>query len=232
MTWQKDELRPFKIGVKQKRRKGKREVVYQEKKHILAPYDRILCQLIAEDNHGDIDPSHEAVRRRIYAQRVLDEFAIEFTSFKGQDVEFRSRVLTPILQRQLNGIPDAYLPYVSRAIGRGIDHPTLSQAANFYMGVDPTNPCWIPTYRYNMVFIPEMRWHLGIVMKAFELGDGSGFNKVRVDQDELGSGIEKDCNWGAGSGVPRFTVAMARVVRGERLHAFFDQELRQVVRLS
>ena len=84
-------LCPFRIGIKSSQ--GFCYTLH----YILAPYNRILAQLIAEDQYGDIDQSYEALRQQSYVRQVLDKFVQEFTSYTRQPVDFRSKVLTPIL---------------------------------------------------------------------------------------------------------------------------------------
>jgi hypothetical protein len=233
MHWTTDTLRPFKIGSRQRRHKdGLSKVLYQEKQ-IPAPYDRVLSQLIAEDTHGDTDRSHEAIRRQTYARQVLDAFVTEFKAYKGPAIRFRSTILTPILQRQLVGVPDAYLPAISKVVGDGTDNPTIGQATKFYCGIDPTDPALIPSYRFNMVFIPEMRWHLGIVLGLVRVGDSSAYKKTFQHQDTLMSALVSDCEGGSeGDEVLRFDAAMIKVLLDERLNIFFGKEMEQVVRIS
>jgi hypothetical protein len=234
MNWTEGEMRNFELGTSKKRRgRNTRQVTYITEQ-IRAPYDRILCQLLAEDKHAETHKSHEAVRRQTYAREVLDKFVKEFKAYKGLPASFRSYVLTPILQRQLIGVPDAYFPSVSEAVAGVGQEPTIEQATQFYLGEDPTDSELIPNYRYNMVFIPEVRWHLGIVLGHVKLGDESQYNNFRENQDILmeaireGSGTDPD---GAQS-VPAFGAAMVRTIVKERLELFFGTEMGRVVRIQ
>ena len=226
MSWAVGTLRPFEIGSKQAR---SNRITYR-KKHIPAPYDRILCQLIMEDRHGAVDRSHEAVRRQSYAQQVLDEFAKDFTSYEGEPIDFRSNVLSPILQRQLMGVSDAYLVSVRKAVGEGSDNPTIGQATRFYLEDDPTIPELIPNYRFNMVFIPQVRWHLGILMGVIQVGDHPGYKRVWDNQDYLMSAPPAECEPNLdGDQMPLFTPSMVTVIVDERLDLFFGPECGRVV---
>ena len=118
MSWQPGELRSFEIGTRRKIPKKQAYAWNFTKGEIPAPYDRIICQLKEEDAHGDTDMSHESQRRRSYARQVLDEFGEEFKAYKGPPADFRSHVLSPILARQLVGIPDSYSPYWMVRVGR------------------------------------------------------------------------------------------------------------------
>jgi hypothetical protein len=58
----------------------------------------------------------EAARRQAYAPQILDAFARELKVIDDNSTSamalFQSSVLTPILQRQKAGLPDAYSPTV------------------------------------------------------------------------------------------------------------------------
>lgn len=129
-------------------------------------YARIIHQFSCEEAHASVNFGHEAVRRRTYVQQMLDEFGRELESFEGEGADFRSKVLTPVLQRQLNGVPDAYAPFIRRAISpnHGPAGPTLDEITSFYLGIDPLDPKCIPSYRRNLVYIWEARWHLAYIM--------------------------------------------------------------------
>ena len=230
MNWKQGELRRIEIGVAKKRRNRiEPEIVYTVKQ-IPAPYDRIICQLIAEEEHGNIHISHEAVRRQRYAQQVLDLFAEEINAYRGLASRFRSYVLTPILQRQLLGVHDAYRPSVSDAVGCGSRNPTIGQVTEFYLTVDPTDAALIGSYRYNAVFIPEVRWHLGIVVGIFRLGDSSSYNRIKEHHDDLMAVLRAESEEDVDSNqVPLFSEAMVKVVIDEGLDLFFGSELGRVV---
>ena len=135
-----------------------------------------------------------------------------------------------MLQCQLFGVHDAYRPSVSAAVGSGDGNPTVGEATEFYLGVDPTDSALVGSYRYNAVFIPEVRWHLGIVIGLFKLGDRSSYDRIREHQDDLMSILqaesEEDVN---DDEVPPFTVAMVKVIIDEGLDLFFGSELGRVV---
>jgi len=228
MFWTAGTLRPFRIGTKSNR--GNRYTLY----HIPAPYDRILAQLIAEDEHGDIHHSHEALRRQVYARQVLDKFAEEFRSYTGEPADFRSKVLTPILQRQLVGVTDGDLPTLNTVIGKNESRPTIREATVFYLTVDPTDPDLIPNYRYTTVFTPEVRWHLGTVMGVIEVGDGAAYDRIfGRNQDALMVAIQAQPDDAVeGSRAAVLDAPMITVINEEGLRQFFTKELEQAVRVS
>lgn len=248
MSWTKGELRLIEVGVtviRQKNKKRTREVVYNIRQ-IPAPYDRILSQLIHEDQHANTDGSHEALRRQTYAQRVLDDFWQEIKKYDGPPVKFRSKVLSPILQRQLFGIEDNYGPAVRNSIAGGPVTPTIAQVTKLYLGDDPADPDWIPVYRRNMVYIPEARWHLGIIQGKYMLGDARPYATIRSHQDYLDQTMRDEAdledeemddvqgsNDGSDNGEPTppppLKKAEVQMLMYERLEDFFTAELAQVV---
>jgi hypothetical protein len=142
MAWEKNELRTIQVGkVRSKRVKGKvvNEVTWVEKQ-IPAPYDRIVAQLIREDEHGKCNRGHEALRRQSYVQRVLDTFWLEIDLYDGDSVAFRSKALTPLLQRQLWGVEENYSPSVREVVRNGKGTPNIAQVTTFYLHDDPTDP--------------------------------------------------------------------------------------------
>lgn len=233
MAWTAGELRFFQLGSRQKARKrGKKRIIYKDMP-IPAPYDRILCQLIAENEHGNISNGHEARRRQSYAREVLDKFCEEYTSYTGPIAEFRSTVLSPILQRHLVGLSDSYLPSVATATSGNGDDPTVGEVTALYLGTDPTDPELIPSYRHNALFVPEMRWHLGIVMGVIEVGDESGHNRVWVNHDVIVVELKAQCEEAdCEPEVSTFDSPMVKVIINEKLEAFFEPELRQAVCIS
>jgi hypothetical protein len=252
MSWTKGELRKIEVGgtvIRQKNKKRTREVIYNVHQ-IPAPYDRILSQLLLEDQHANIDASHEALRRQTYAQRVLDDFWKEIKKYDGPPAKFRSKVLSPILQRHLFGIEDNYAPAVRHSINGGPGNPTIAQVTKLYLGDDPADPEWIPTYRRNMLFIPEARWHLGIIQRKYRLGDTLPYMAIRSHQDYLDQCIRQE-NEQKGhqedeamddvessengsddetpTAPPPLKEAEVQMIVYERLEDFFTVELAQVV---
>ena len=227
MSWKSGELRPFSIA--SRRKKNSR----LQTKEILAPYDRLLAQLIAEVQHGILHDCHEARRRKVYASQVLDKFVTEFNAYNGSGITFRSKVLTPILQRQLLGTTaDSYMVSVRRAVARGDDDPTIAQATEFYLHEDPTDPGLIPAYRFNMVFVPEMRWHLAIVSDVVELGSFDSYIKIRcTNQDALITEIKESALYLPRRRLPIFEEAMIKVLEVEKIDTFFRDEIEHAVRI-
>lgn len=234
-TWESKELRRVQIRT----RKAGKPAPWQERL-VPAPYDRIIAQMILEASHGKHDASHEARRRQEYAERVLIHFGHELKAFSGPAESFRPRSLTPILQRQLWGVDDAYTPAVSDAIAEDEDDPTILDATKFYLGEDPTDPAWIPTYRRNMLYISEARWHLGVIAGSMSLGDKEGYGMVRKHTDLLmeslaGDSEDSDGDKSSDEGdepdenVPLLSELEVLAIVVERIEWFYREELMRVV---
>lgn len=87
-------------------------------RHIPQGYCRLIHQLICETQLGKAWHAYEAERRMFYATKVMDAFIEEIKPFnrEGPGAGWRSKVLTPILQRQALGISDVYSWSVNRGI--------------------------------------------------------------------------------------------------------------------
>ena len=229
MTWEKGELRTIKFSKSKKPgRKDTRRIRYHTCE-VPAPYDRIICQLVSEDDHADNHNSHESVRRQTYARRILDAFAGEVLDNRIPSADFRSTILTPILQRQLAGVPDAYMPSVRSALSGGKQKPTILDVTQVYLSRDPTNPSFIPTFRRNMVYIPEMRWHLATTQDRALVGEGEYYNQIRDNQDKIMERLRMGYDGYNKMGVPWLTREEVRVIYTEGLEDFFAPELSDVV---
>ena len=86
---------------------------------------------------------------------VLDAFGAELSSVQVMTADFQSKVLTPILQCQLQGVPNYYTPGVSNAVATDGETVTIKDATKFYLGTDPTYPQCIPRYCHNLIYISE-----------------------------------------------------------------------------
>ena len=198
---------------------------------IPAPYDRIVAQLVGEDAHAHSHNSHESYRRQTYALKVLDEFAEELRH-PGRDrtERFRSKVLTPILQRQLLGIHDAYTPSVRSAVANGGGEPTVADATECYLSHDPVSPSHIPLYRRHLLYLPEARWHLATIMDKRRCGDPDFYNKVRTNHDTIMMRIASEPYDGlTEDGIPLLTREEVEAIFDEELAIFFQAELALVV---
>jgi hypothetical protein len=198
-------------------------------KMIHVQYARIVHQLILEDIHGAADQGHESLRRRTYAQTVLDFFGQELDRSRGPAAQFRSKVFTPILQRQLKGVSDAYAPSIAKAINPPDGEPTISQVTTFYLGNDPLDPISIPSFRRNLVYIREARWHLGILMKKVSVKSVEEFERSLHHQDVIAQGL-KGSPRPPTRGIPPFNEIEVAAIVEEGIEDFFERELLLTVR--
>jgi hypothetical protein len=248
MSWERGELRTIVVGTTVSIKvDGKTRTDFIKYQVLVpAPYDRIVAQLIAEDIHAKTDSGHEVLRRQTYAQVVLDKFWKEIKGYKGEAVNFRSKVLTPILQRQLWGVEENYGPALRLAVAGAPKNPTIAQATQFYLENDPTDPDWIPTFRRNLIYIPEARWHLGFVLGNYTVDDVTAYDSVRKNVDQIYKSMQKIAairarNKAAGKAavkpkptedteVPELGILETYIIFSEHLDDFFEPELKRVVR--
>ena len=245
MDWMPGELREVSIESQRKRRGKAATATVSKKYKVPAPYDRVIAQLRAEDRHGDHNQGHEALRRQSYARRVLDEFAKEISSYKGSDVSFRSKVLTPILARQLAGVPDAYSPGVKVGVIPSSSWPSpedeepikeseisvsIGDATDFYLGRDPTDITLIPDYRYNMLSIPEVMWHLAVVMGGITESSVEHHDLIWHHTEQYVMGYQGDEEREVEADATQsFTKADVAVVMCCGVKKFFEDDLNEVV---
>ena len=236
MNWRAGELRTVELGQWRKRRGVASQEIYFTSYQIPAPYDRLVSQLTAEQVHADSHDSHESRRRGVYALQTLDAFGEELKEFgnvRRLPATFRSKVLTPILQRHRLGIHDAYTPFVHTCIAGKGRSPLVEDVTRVYLGKDPANPAYIRQYRRQLLYLPDPRWHLAVIMgvsgKTQEERDNH-YNRVRANHDRImkiplaEAHAERDPH-----GVPLLTCTEIEVILDERLEDFFTEELKSVV---
>lgn len=239
MQWNRDETREVTVTTLVKRKGIKEPKTHEVKYQIPAAYHRIVNQLGWEIDYGKQD-THEGRRRLSYARGVLDAFGRELEQLevttKTAMSRFRSKVLTPILQRQLAGVPDAYTPFVRAAVkGRKYDDVTIKAVTDFYLARDPTDPTNIPVYRRNLLYIPQARWHLGRLMedrtekKTVQAKDIRRYYELFLDNHDVIMVALKEGYKGRGKhGYPLLTQAEAAAVTEEGLSIFFEDELAEL----
>jgi hypothetical protein len=222
LQWAEGELRQIKWSI------DKNSKTAELSRNIPAAYHRLVCQLNAEITHAEKHSGHEALRRCSYAMEVLDTFGEELASLRNPGVGFRSKVLTPILQRQLRGIPDHYSPSISCVIASDCETVTIRDATEFYLSVDPTDPQWISVYRRNLISVPEMRWHLGVVMGKIRLGDGHRYDDIRASHDVLMSKLqeEESDDEDPDTASPRMNAVEVQLIVDDGLEDYFAEELK------
>lgn len=205
---------------------------------ILAPYDHILGQLVAEI-HLSVRgaDTHETRRRSVYAKQVIDRFADEITKFKGDPSRFYSTVLTPLLVRWLRGLHDAYSKVALAVIARGADEATMEQATAFYLTMNPTDPKYIRLYRRQLLNLPIARWYLATVLNVVPAGYTAAEHYHRFQKDHnaiMFSNANRSTAYRTLDeyGIPHLNKTEAAVLIATRLEVFFRPELQRAVRSS
>ena len=210
------------------KKRGKQDWV-EAWKSVLLPvqYVRLVEQFLFEDRHGMANAGHEAFRRQVYAGKMLDEFTREVMQYKGDDKDFRSIVLTPVLQRQLRGIPDCYYPLIAHTLTESrTEHiPTIGDATTFYLGVDPIDPACIATHRRNLVYIREARWHIACRMGLANVNSIATFDWFLENHDTVMENISPRVP----NEFPKFNQTEVEALYIEGLHPLFKTELNRVV---
>lgn len=248
--WKKGQTERIEVG-KLRKLVGKQawRRVFKDR-HIPFGYVRVIKQLILESQHAEYNKGHEAQRRASYAERVLEALGAEIDGQPRLETPgsyasiWRSKVLTPILQRQLAGIPDYYVPSTNAGIlfvaktQRGTRTPskkelsgqiTISDVTYFYLSQDPLDPSFIPIYRRNLIYTREMRWHCALSTGEGSLADIAFFELTLRNQDWMfdspDSEATNDGNDGDGSGIPGLTRREVAVIRTEGLYSLYSKEL-------
>jgi hypothetical protein len=238
LSWEKDELRTITLE-HSRRKKGKQRSTkgVSIEFRIPAAYHRIVSQLVGEIVFATNNDIYEARRRQVYARQVLDFFGQELLRLKGYSpaamVNFRSKVLTPILMRQLRGTDDAYAPFVHKAVQRKHQQLTIKAATEYYFGLDPVDPMWIPTYRRNLLYLPVARWYLGFLMhnpKGKETAP-QYYKRILEDHDHILEALKVTGYRGNDKNrIPLLTKVEVLSVAEEGLSLFFKDELASLVR--
>ena len=237
LNWKRDELRTVTLEYTRKRKGGKkRNQIVHQKFSIPAAYHQLVYQLVSEIDLADDHDFHEARRRQVYARQILDLFGQELLGFRGYTPEamvaFRSKILTPILVRQLWGIDDAFTPYVEAAIKGTQQDLTIEAVTTFYLKDDPADPSLIPTYRRNLLYVPMARWCLGRAMwnpdspKAIDY-----YRRFLDDHDDIIDSLKQTGLQGEDeNGFPLLTDVEAAAIGKEDLEIFFKKEMERLVR--
>jgi len=117
--------------------------------------------------------THNCLGRAVYLQKVMDEFAEELeAAFMAVPERRRSRVLNPLLQRQLRGVSDREQAAVKSEVG-----DTLGASAAFYLTHDPLNPNLTKKLRRNILYI----WHVRLSLSFFGHPYAVGADQKAID---------------------------------------------------
>lgn len=223
LTWEENETVKVRFG------KGRCEEHWITRR-LPRPYIRLICQFQAEDEHGDYDNTHEAKRRQSYARRVLDHFGVELEEYNGPGNHFRSKVLTPILQRHVCGVSDSSGLGVYCAIPRSNLDISITDATAFYLSNDPVDPRNAPTLRRNLIYIREARWHL-ITLIRNSVSDLEPYATTIKNQAYLMASLYPSPRPAAmmdPTTIPPFTQWEIFMILQENLDGFFSRELSAV----
>ena len=236
MEWSEGELIQVEYGVMKKVPRKRAWKLVNVKKMIPVPYARLVHQFCLEILQGEVNSSHEAVRRMGYAQRMLDAFGKELEGFKGDKSKFRSKTFTPVLQRQLRGLPDNFAPPLKAFLCQrrpGKKKPTINEATSFYLAADPISPEFIPWYCRNLIYIREAAWHLGILMGQAAADSIQDFEQSIHHHGLVLAGLKEPDDpdrFEEGNPIPRLTSTEVTAIFCQSLELYFEPELLRVVR--
>ena len=111
---------------------------------------------------------------------------------------------------------------------------TILDTTKFYLKYDPVNPNLIPTYRRNLLNLPDARWHLGYLLQlrsGSERVNPKHYNKVRENHYSIMRALEEGgyskCDQ---AGIPLLIRAEVETIIDEGLKEFFKVDLDKVVR--
>ena len=237
LRWETGEVCELKVGVNRKVRNKNEYALRWKKLKVPLIYVQLVAQLVAEDLHGGHNTGHEALRRQSYARRLLDhvgnEFRTEFNKWKKffKPCDIRFKTLNPVLQRYFRGVPDGYTPSVRSAIS-GSDRPTIRDVTMFYLAVDPCDPDLVPCYRRNLLYIPESRWHLAVILGIARLDSVEHFDRVRVNHDNIMEELALEGATDTADGEEsKLNEVEVRAILDEGLEDFFKDQLNRVVHI-
>jgi hypothetical protein len=117
-------------------------------------------------------------------------------------------------------------------MGKGV--PSLEEAVEFYLSIDPIDPIYIPAYRRSLLMIPESRWYLGIIMKrdiGYPNGPVAYYTRLRENHQRImQSIIDEPLQPPEVGEIPLLRKVDVKTICDERLTRYFWRELDLVVR--
>jgi hypothetical protein len=144
-----------------------------------AGYRRVLLGFLREIRFFSQDGLQAFEFRAQYLTKVLDAFAGELVDiWKRQDIIhhpkmppipgplFRSKVLNPLLQRQLRGVADNDLDAIRSSVGT-----SREDAWSFYLQLDPLDPTFAQIFLRNILYNSPVHCSLAL------------FSSVATDRD-------------------------------------------------
>jgi hypothetical protein len=157
-----------------------------------AGYHHLLAGMLREIEFITLDKfsTHELLFRAEYLKRVLDVFVQELAKVNPRTcTRFRSKVLNPILQRQLRGVHDNEPDAVRNEVGE-----SKEDAAEFYLSVDPLDPSNRNRMRHNILYI----WSVRLSLAYWDMAvDEDTVQRARVNTQKVFAcrGKYKDHEW-------------------------------------
>ena len=193
----------------------KKDIQHQKTVEIHRGYLRFLAGMIREIAFSTEDgiTNHNCLFRAEYSVMILDRFAEELMrKQRAPGVRWRSRVLNPLLQRQLEGITDYEAKSVVEAVG-----PTVEAAARFYLTRDPLDPSNTLEMMHNILYIWPVRQSLAcLYTKASE----SNFHhSMKNAQSLIKAFIDDASDWR----MDRLSWAEQDVIENEELEDHFGK---------
>ena len=227
LRWENDEVAGVTVYKRFKVRNKSNTRARKKKVKIPAAYIRLIDMFNKLEEHGATNHSQEAQRRSSYAERMLEELGKEIWSTTVPGKKFRSMVLNPVMQRHRLGVPADYAPVVERVVS-GKRIPTIQDAARFYLQDDPVDPATINSYRRNIIYISEARWHLCIMLGVFSVDNPTTFHEVHTNTDTIMEDLKENPPGPTKhdpDGVPAYTSKEVTLIIHEGLDKFFKDEL-------
>lgn len=148
-------------------------------------YLRVLAGFLQEIQFMEDDKlqSHNCLFRATYLSMILDMFVEELPRIPAKTPwRFRSRVLNPLLQRQLRGIHDDDPTQVEMEVGHG-----RAAAGKFYLELDPLDPKLANQMLRNILYIWQVRLSLGYLMATTRGEEQSMTSAITNTKDLLES---------------------------------------------
>jgi len=127
------------------------------------------------------------------------------------------------------------------------DEVTIANATSFYLTLDPLDPCLIPSYRRNLIYIRESRWALLILRGRLELGSAASYtwslqthqtimDSLGLDLGRLADDGNSNGNGGNGDSIktysltmPEYSLTEVEAIYFEELETYFAEEMTNVV---
>jgi hypothetical protein len=144
---------------------------------VILGFQREIALVLEDGEHNE-----GCLFRAMYLLRVLDRFAEELFDAGANSIttNWRSRVLNPLLQRQLRGIYDHDTVAIKKLVGA-----TLEEAATFYLTDDPLDHNAGRRLRRSLLSLWQVRWSLG------QFRNGQHYRAVAKDYHRSNNSTKK-----------------------------------------